>query len=187
MSNIYVFSGPCGCGKSTLSDAYGTHLVQSGARNQVYVIHGDDFHRSFIETDRRVGPDCPGFQYWPDVLRFIWECIISVARKALARNLDVIIDYVVEDELPLLRALAQEMQAELFYVVLTASEEELIRRLTGRGSSGLIERSLFLKEKLDHSPEHRAYLFDISGKSVAEEVAELDILRHEVHLNDIER
>ena len=178
--NIYVFSGPCGCGKSTLADAYGRNLVESGGKNQVYVIHGDDFHRGFIETSRRVGEDCEGFQYWPDILRFNWECMLSVARKALVRGLDVIIDYVVEDELPLLRALAGEFQARLYYIVLTATEEELIERLMQRGSSDLIQRSLFLKQKLDHAPEHSAYLYDISGKTVAEEVAGLNMAAHEI-------
>lgn len=72
MSRLYVFSGPCGCGKSMLADAWARHLVDGGEHNQVYVIHGDSFHA--------------GFQYWPDILRFNWECILSVAGKALERE-----------------------------------------------------------------------------------------------------
>ena len=105
MSNICVFSGPCGCGKSTLTEAYAKHLIDCGTKNQVYLIHGDNFHAGFIETERTVGPDVPGFLYWQDILTFNWECILSIAEKALMRGLDVIIDYVVEDELPLLQAL----------------------------------------------------------------------------------
>jgi len=180
VKNIYVFSGPCGCGKTTLADAYGAHLVQSGKRNQVYVIHGDDFHRGFIETERRVGPACPGFQYWPDILRFIWECILSVADKALGRGLDVIIDYVVEDELPLLKSLAKQNNARLFFVVLTASEEDLLQRLTDRGSRELIDRSLFLKSRFDHNPELQNYLYINSEKSVERTLAELKISAYEV-------
>ena len=170
MSHLYVFSGPCGCGKSTLAEAWARHLVDGGERNQVYVIHGDDFHAGFVETQRRVGADCPGFQYWPDILRFNWECILSVAGKALERGLDVIIDYVVEDELPLLQQLAARHKARLFYTVLTATQEELKQRLIQRGSSDLIERSLFLKNKLEQLPENQPYLYDISGKTVQQEV-----------------
>lgn len=180
--NIYIFSGPCGCGKSTLTEAYARRLIQHEERLQVYVIHGDDFHKGFIETERRVGPSCPGFQYWPDILRFNWECMLDVAQKALDRQLDVLIDYVVEDELPLLKELARKNNAKLFYVVLTATEEELRLRLTNRGSHDLIERSLFLKSKLDAVPENRPYLYNISGKTVAEEAAELDMTKYEVPL-----
>jgi len=51
MNNIYFFSGPCGVGKSTLAYAYAKHLTNTGIRKQVYVIHGDDFHQGFVETD----------------------------------------------------------------------------------------------------------------------------------------
>jgi len=180
MSNIYVFSGPCGCGKSTLTDAYAEHLVSLDGTNQVYVIHGDDFHKGFVETKRRIGIPCPEFLHWPDILRFNWECILSVADKAIARKLDIIIDYIVEDELPLLKALAKRNAAKLFYVVLTASEDELRQRLIGRGSSELIDRSLFLKYQLDHARENQCHLYHISGKTVTEEVADLDILTYEV-------
>lgn len=49
--SIYFFSGPCGCGKSTLADAYARKLIFDGGRNQVYVIHGDDFMNGFIKTE----------------------------------------------------------------------------------------------------------------------------------------
>ncbi len=183
MSRIYVFSGPCGCGKTTLSEAYAAHLVDTDEARQVYLIHGDSFHQGFVETKQRVGADCPGFLYWPDILKFNWECMLSVAQKALDRGLDVVIDYVVEDELPMLKALAGNYHARLYYVVLTASKEELRERLTGRGSSELIERSLFLKDKLDNDAVHRKYLYDISGKTVEREIAELNISCFEVELN----
>lgn len=182
MSNIYVFSGPCGCGKSTLADAYAHYLVESCGKLQVYVIHGDDFHRGFVETAQRVGPECPNFLYWADILRFNWECMLNVAQKALNRNLDVIIDYVVEDELSMLKELASNNHARLFYVVLTASHGELTQRLLQRGSSHLIERSHFLKAKLDDAPEHQKHLYNISGKTVEQEIADLDITKYEIVL-----
>jgi len=180
LSNIYVFSGPCGCGKSTLADAYADHLIHHGEKLQVYVIHGDDFHKGFVETDRRVGSSCPQFLYWADILTFNWECILDVTQKALDRKLDVIIDYVVEDELPMLENLARNNQARLFYTVLTTSEDELVTRLTKRGSSDLIERSLFLKAKLDNAPESQNHLYNIRGMTVAQEIAELDMTRYEI-------
>ncbi len=182
MSRLFMFSGPCGCGKSTLADAYANHLVRIGEKNQVYVIHGDNFHAGFAETERPVGSSCPDFLYWEDILRFNWECILSVAEKALCRGLDVIIDYVVEDELPLLQDLAKRTDSHLFYVVLTASEEELRTRLIGRGSADLIDRSLFLKNKLDHAAENTHHLYNISGMTVEQEIALFDPSKYEISL-----
>lgn len=179
MSDIYVFSGPCGCGKSTLADAFAAHLVEDGGKTQVYVIHGDDFHRGFRESDRR---GHPSFLQWTDILAFNWECMLNTASSALRRGLDVVIDYVVEDELPLLKNLAAEHGARLYYVVLSVTERELEQRLTQRGSAELIERSLFLKGKLESLLENLGHIYDISGKTVEAEILDLEMDRYEVCL-----
>ncbi len=177
MSNIYFISGPCGCGKTTLTDAYAEHLVKVEKRPRTYVIHGDDFHHGFVgmyeedafcEEEQASNPLA-----WSQVLKFNWECILNVTEKALVRGLNVIIDYVVEDELPLLQQLAKKHDAKLYYVVLTASEEYITKRLQTRGDEELIERSLFLKKKLDSLPENQGHLYDNTGKTVTEEVAEI--------------
>ncbi len=180
MQHIYFFSGPCGCGKSTLADAYAKHLVNQGLRQQVYVIHGDDFHGGFVEAeDGQWGACLP----WLDILAFNWDCLLSVAGKALDRGLDVVIDYVVEEELPLLKALAQAHHAQLHYIVLTASREALTQRITQRGDVEMIPRSLFLKEKLDAMPENREHLFDNSHISAARAAEHLDMDRFRVELD----
>ena len=88
MGNIYFISGPCGVGKSTLADAYAKHLANTGARKQVYVIHGDDFHAGFVETDYKDSFWKDGlpsdFVEWEAILKFNWECIIDTAGKVLA-------------------------------------------------------------------------------------------------------
>ncbi len=177
--SIYFFSGPCGCGKSTLANSYAKKLVEEGCAKQIYVIHGDDFHKGFVETDNKDAFFADGkasdFLAWKQILKFNWECILAVAGKALTRGLDVVIDYVIEDELPLVRRLAEEYGAELYYVVLTASEETLRQRITGRGDTELIDRSLFLKKELDNRQENRGHLFDNTGKTVEQTLDELKI------------
>lgn len=177
MANIYVISGPCGCGKSTLTDAYAEHLVKIEKQTQIYVIHGDVFHHGFVgmyEQDAfLVELQDSNPLAWTQVLKFNWECIVDVAGKALVRGLDVVIDYVVEDELPLLQKLAKEHDAKLYYLVLTASEEAITERLQTRGDDGLIERGIFLKKKFDNLPENQGHLYDNTGKTVEEEVAEI--------------
>ena len=163
MQNIYLFSGPCGCGKSTLAEAF-----SKKADRQIYLLHGDDFHAGFIEPEDASLPRTS----WEDILRFNWDCLLTVARKALSMGLDVAIDYVVEDELPLVKALADEYNAALHYIVLTASEETLRQRLQTRVDAWLTERALFLKHKLEHMPENQSHLLDITGMNLGEEITQ---------------
>ena len=178
MANIYFISGPCGCGKTTLTDALAEYMVKVEKRSQVYVIHGDDFHRGFVTRsyeEREFWSDGQATNQleWSEILKFNWECIIDVAGKALARGLDIVIDYVVEEELPLLQDLAEKHDAKLCYLVLTASEETITNRIQERGDMEMLERALFLKNKLDHLPENQGYLYDNTGKTVEQEVNEI--------------
>ena len=50
MARIIFISGACGCGKTTLADAYSRYLVSTDHKT-VYVIHGDDFHQGFVEPE----------------------------------------------------------------------------------------------------------------------------------------
>ena len=178
MTNIYFFSGPCGVGKSTLADAFAKHLANTGQQKQVFVIHGDDFHEGFVETDYKdsfwqdgQASDPIG---WLEILKFNWECIIETAARVLSRGLSVVIDYVVEDELPLLLKLAKEHDAKLYYVVLTASKEAITKRILERGDTDLVERALFLKNKLENLPENQGHVLDNTAKSISEEIAEIE-------------
>ncbi|MBE5780096.1 MAG: ATP-binding protein [Clostridiales bacterium] len=182
MSSLYLFSGPCGSGKSTLADQFANRLVEDGRSLQVYVIHGDDFHKGFVETARRLGPYHPGFLYWPDILVFIWERMLASAEAALRRGLDVIMDYVVEDELAMVKELAEKYGATLYYIVLTAPEDILRQRLQRRGDPQLVERSLFLKAKLEQLTENKNHLLDTSKASPQQLAAELDIQRYHLPL-----
>lgn len=186
MGNIYFFSGPYGCGKSTLANAFAKHLVNKCGKQQVYVIHGDDFHKGFIETDNKtaffVDGQASNALLWKEILKFNWECILAVAGKALDRGLDVIIDYVIEGELPLVQELAKHNDAKLYYIVLTASQNAIRQRIAQRGDVDMVERALFLKKKLDSMTENQGHLFDNTDKSVEQELATLEIEKYEVSL-----
>ena len=178
MSNIYFISGPCGCGKTTLTDAFAKHMVKNEKKEQVYVIHGDDFHKGFVlrmyeERDFWEEGQAIDQMEWQDILKFNWECILDVAGKALKRGMDVIIDYIVEEEMPLLRNLSKEYNAKLYYVVLTASEEIITDRIKKRGDVEMIERALFLKKELEECSENQGHLYDNTGKTIDEEVEEI--------------
>lgn len=173
MPKIFFVSGACGSGKTTFADAFARHLVRQN-RKTVYVIHGDDFHRGFTEPEEKDGFFVNGQAsdrvLWEDILRFNWDCIIATAQRALRDNLDVIIDYIIEDELPRVRELAEKNRASLYYFVLTADEEEIEKRIRNRGDTDMISRALFLKKKLEAMPENQGHLYNNTGRK-AEDVA----------------
>lgn len=179
MPNVYFFSGPCGCGKTTLSNAYAKHLVNDLGRNQVYIIHGDDIRGGFVDSD-----DTDKYSEeklsWEETLSFNWECILQMTENALKRGLDVVIDYVIEEELPLVETVCEKYYAELYYVVLTASEETITERIRGRGDIWMIERALFLKNKLENTKANVGHLFDNSDMNVEEEIVSIDIEKYRV-------
>ena len=185
MPGIFFISGPCGCGKTTLADAYAKHLARQGQKT-VYVIHGDDFHRGFTEPDSK--PDffpegrASDQVLWEDILRFNWDCIIATADRALRQDLDVVIDYVIEDELPRVQALAVKYHVALYYIVLTADADEIERRIRRRGDTDMIARALFLKEKLEGLPENQGHLYNNTGKTPEEVIREIVPAQYMVQL-----
>lgn len=183
MAKIIFISGACGSGKSTFANAFAKHLVQQD-RKTCYVIHGDDFHQGFVEPDDKgdffVNGQASDQTLWEDILRFNWDCIISTAERALEQNLDVVIDYVIEDELPRVQELATRQHAELYYIVLTADTEEIERRIRKRGDIDLIDRALFLKGKLDAMQENKGHLYDNTGKTTEETIAEIELDRFKI-------
>ena len=177
MPDITLISGPCGCGKTTFADVYAKHLAFTQGKT-VCVIHGDDFHGCFVEPEARGelfkdgrAADPPA---WEEILSFNWDCILFTAQRALRMNADAVIDYVVEDELPRVRELAKSAGARLYYIVLTADEEEIKARIRRRGDTGLTERALFLKNELEAMPENRGHIYDNTHKTPEDMIAGID-------------
>ena len=177
MAKIIFISGPCGCGKSTFADALAKHMVNRDGKT-VYVIHGDMFHEGFVETDDKGDffvDGKPNDQInWEGILRFNWDMITATADRALKTGMDVVIDYVMENEMPRIRKLAEENRAEFCYIVLTADAAELEKRIRARGDTDLIERAWFLKKKLEEMPENRGHLYDNTRKTTEEMLREID-------------
>ena len=176
MAKIFMISGACGSGKTTFANAFAKHLVRQEHKT-VYLIHGDDFHRGFKQPEDKenffVDGEASDLVLWEDILRFNWDCIIATAGRALRQGMDVIVDYVIEDELPRVRELAAEHHADLYYIVLTADADEIERRIRSRGDEDLVGRARFLKEKLETMPENRGHLYDSTGRTTEDMVREI--------------
>ncbi len=181
MKKLIFVSGPCGTGKSTFADAYARYIVNRD-RKTVYVIHGDDYHAGFVEPEDKggffEGGEPADTVVWEDILSFNWDCIISTADRAFKQGRDVVIDYVIEDEMPRVKKLAADNDAEFYYIVLTASEEELEKRIRARGDTDMIDRAKFLKRKLDRMPENEGHIFDNTHKNVEDTVNGIDLERY---------
>ena len=117
---------------------------------------------------------------WDSILRFNWDCIIITAQRALQDNLDVVIDYVIEDELPRVRELAEKNRVPLYYIVLTADAEEIERRIRERGDVDLIERALFLKKKLEKMPDNQGHIYDNTGKKPEDAIRDIWLEQYRV-------
>ena len=183
MARIIFISGACGCGKTTLADAYSRYLVSTDHKT-VYVIHGDDFHQGFVEPEDK-GDFFEDGQVsnqilWESILQFNWDCIIATAQRALKDNLDVVIDYVIEDELDRVRKLAEKNHASLYYIVLTADADEIEKRIRCRGDVDMIDRALFLKKKLESMPENQGHIYNNTGKNTEDIIREIILEQYKI-------
>jgi gluconate kinase len=155
---VYLISGPLGVGKSTVSKTL------ANAMNQCAWIEGDlllHIYRGETEPP------------WEERLRLAWLNIAAVTRNLLRNGLDVVIDFVVEDELQWFYDQLSDLDATLHYVVLHAEPDTLTDRLNQRGDVQYIHRSLFLRNKLMASPTNERFLLDADRKRPEELAVEI--------------
>nr|WP_269845584.1 AAA family ATPase [Paenibacillus selenitireducens] len=155
---VYLLSGPCGVGKSTVSKMLSQELKHAA------LIVGDNIMHMFEE-----GYEPP----WEKRLSLTWDNITALTRNFISQDIDVIIDYVVEDELEWFCQNLADLTVDIKYVVLRANEDTLIERLNQRGNQELINRSLFLLRQLEGAVHNQPYLLDTTVKEPAAIVKEV--------------
>ena len=159
MKTIYIISGPCGVGKSTLAKELAEQVEKSA------LIHGDDLLHMY--SDASSPP-------WEEKLSIMWKNILSVTNTLLQHDYNVIIDIVVEDELEWFCRHFAHLDVYIKYVVLRADSDILIERINKRGDTYMIERSLFLLNQLENeTPFNQSYLYDTTDKKPAEIVRDI--------------
>lgn len=159
--NVYIISGPCGVGKSTITKGLACKLEKA------VLIEGDLISAMFV------GEEQPP---WEEKLSIVWQNLSSLTKNFLGNGYDVVIDYVVEDELEwFCRELHQaSFDVTLHYFVLRADPEVLVERITKRGDTDMIPRSLELLHLLENKKENYPHLYDTTNKDpkvIIEEIA----------------
>ncbi|WP_054028809.1 AAA family ATPase [Bacillus sp. FJAT-28004] len=155
---IYLLSGPLGVGKSTASRELARTV------EQCVLIEGDNILHMFKGDSQPT---------WEERLSLTWKNILALTRNFIQHNLNVIIDFVVEDELDWICNQISDLNVRVKYVVLRADKEKLVERLTLRGDINSLERSLFLLNKMEMSSSNNSYIYDTTFKQPAEIVEEI--------------
>lgn len=152
-TTIYIVSGPCGAGKSTITKQMAKQIDPSALIEGDLLLH--------------MCEDGNGLT-WSERLSLKWQNLLSITRNFAQHDLNIIIDTVVEDELAWFCGQLSDLNVNIKYVVLRADENILIRRLKNRGNPELIDRSLFLLNQLENESANHPYLFDTTNKKPAD-------------------
>jgi broad-specificity NMP kinase len=166
---IYLISGPIGVGKSTTSREIARNMTQC------VLIEGDDLLHMFE------GESQPA---WEEKLILTWKNILALTRNFILNNLNVVIDFVIEDELDWFCKEISDLNVELRYIVLRADKDKLIERLKMRGDIHSLERSLFLLNKMETSPSNNQFMYDTTLKhpnEIAQDI--IDGTRYNVYID----
>ncbi|TDF89719.1 hypothetical protein E1757_34505 [Paenibacillus piri] len=150
---IYLISGPLGVGKSTTSKELARYI------KQCVLIEGDKLLHMFK------GESQPS---WEERLNLTWENILALTRNFIVNDLNVVIDFVVEDELDWFCKQISDLNVELRYIILRADKDKLTERLNMRGDIDSLDRSLFLLNKMESSPSNNQFIYDTTLKQPKE-------------------
>ncbi|MFB5762436.1 AAA family ATPase [Paenibacillus medicaginis] len=149
-------SGPLGVGKSTVSKELANSMKQCTLIEGDLLLH---VYRGETEPP------------WEERLRLAWLNITAVTRNFLRHGFNVVIDFVVEEELEWFCGQLSDLDVTVHYAVLYAEPDTLAARLRQRGDEQYIDRSLFLRNKLLSSPANELFLLNTDLKR-PEELAE---------------
>ena len=157
---VYIISGPPGVGKSTVSKELAYSFDKSA------VIEGD-----MIYLMIKSGLIAP----WEDdgyYMDLFWDNVISITNNLLARDMTVIINYVLfEEQIRKMKEFLKTKQVNLKYCVLLAEEQTLKERDLSRkeiertGELSITSRNKFLSRNMNKN--HLLYTDNLDIKKIA--------------------
>lgn len=160
---VFVITGPCGVGKSTISHKLAQTLDKS----------------SHINADLIYEMVVGGYLLpWQDDGRLIelsWLNISALASNFLENNYDVVIDYIAFPEhLEYLKNLECKYNAVLKYVVLMANEDTIRMRDSGRAPEEVMgDRAVEVLNQFRDKEIDSKYILDTSDKSIEDIILEI--------------
>ncbi|EMD17701.1 hypothetical protein HMPREF9943_00133 [Eggerthia catenaformis OT 569 = DSM 20559] len=141
---VYIISGPPGVGKSSVSEELAYSFDKSA------VIEGDSIY--LMIKSGLVAP-------WEDdgyYMDLFWDNVISITNNLLARDMTVIINYVLfEEQIKKMKEFLKTKQVNLKYCVLLAEEQTLKERDLSRkeiertGELSITSRNEFLSRNMN--------------------------------------
>ncbi|WP_265444513.1 AAA family ATPase [Acetivibrio straminisolvens] len=161
--NIFVITGPCGVGKSTVSHRLAQTLDKS----------------SHINADLIYEMVVGGYEFpWHDegkLTELLWLNVSSLASNCLDNNFDVVIDYIVFPEhLKYIEKLKCKYNIVLKYVVLMANEDTIRMRDRKRPSEEVMgDRAIEVLNEFRGKKIEKKYILDTSDKSIEDIVLEI--------------
>jgi cytidylate kinase len=156
MQTIYIISGPLGVGKSTISKELCKTL------DRAELIEGDVFLNKTENSNL----------LWEQRLEDAWQKVVDATNVTLTKGSDVVIDFVVEDELKWFCSQFTSLNIQIKYIVLIADKETIIKRLKKRHELKYKERSFALLDQLTKDTSNKIHLYDTTEKSSAEIIQE---------------
>ena len=157
---VYIISGPPGVGKSSVSEELAYSFDKSA------VIEGDSIY--LMIKSGLVAP-------WEDdgyYMDLFWDNVISITNNLLARDMTVIINYVLfEEQINKMKEFLKTKQVNLKYCVLLAEEQTLKERDLSRkeiertGELSITSRNEFLSRNMNKN--HLLYTDHLDIKETA--------------------
>lgn len=157
---VYIISGPPGVGKSSVSEELAYSFDKSA------VIEGDSIY--LMIKSGLVAP-------WEDdgyYMDLFWDNVISITNNLLARDMTVIINYVLfEEQIRKMKEFLKTKQVNLKYCVLLAEEQTLKERDLSRkeiertGELSITSRNEFLSRNMNKN--HLLYTDHLRIKETA--------------------
>jgi 2-phosphoglycerate kinase len=160
---IYVITGPCGIGKSSISYSLADRYERSAHIDADYLYH--------MVVGGRVRP-------WEDdwaLLNLLWANIRSVTENFVTRGITPVIDYVIfPEQLGFVKEIAEKHDLKVKYVVLMADEKTVRHRDNCRPSDiQMGERAVILLNEFQEKKMDDRFILDTTNRSIEETISEI--------------
>lgn len=160
---IYIISGTCGVGKSSVS-----HKLAEKYRLSAH-INADDLYRMVVGG--QIAP-------WNDdgtYIKLLWTNINSIVENFIINGFVPIVDYVVfPEDLSFIKEVTVKYRLKVKYIVLMADENTIKIRDESRTSENKMgDRSIELLKEFKEKDINERFIINTSSKSIEETVLEI--------------